>query len=422
MLPAVLALVLCAGPPHSGWGADGELVNVATVRDYANAVASAKTRQRYVDGPERVIDGRADPSWRASDPGPQGIGIDRKAPRPIVRVRLVQADCAEPDFAELLPCANRAHFRNEFGPRLVAADPDAQVLGRYAHNSQPGLVRKRGEGFTSVFRESCFMPREVLAWIAREAGAPPYCEDPRVQVSACRSWLVARNLTGETLSCALSLKRPGPVVDAFTGEALASAVTSFTAGLEAWETPRVWLRQVDRQVGGQRLAGALLMPYPMRGADVALLNRRLLADLDALGDDVGPDSRGAVLVTPQCRPEQVAALARHGRVVGLKPYDCFASRRNSFDTPLASFLPEWAWELAEERGLVIVIHLLHRRALGDPRNQRALAFLCRRWRGSRARQRWRSRGRWAYRPRSATCSPRTRTAPTKRSAPRPPTA
>ena len=157
----------------------------------------------------------------------------------------LDAACAEPDFAELLPYANRALFRNEFGPRFVATDPDAQVLGRYAHNGEPGLARKRGEGFTSVFCGSCFMPREVLAWIARVAGAHLYCEDARVQVSACRSWLVARNLTGEPLACALSLKRRGRVVDACTGATLATDATSCTADLGAWETRIFYLGERD---------------------------------------------------------------------------------------------------------------------------------------------------------------------------------
>jgi len=179
-------------------------------------------------------------------------GIDLRIDHEPVRARIeiepggaLAAACAGPDFAELLPYANREHFRNEFEPRFVATDPDAEVLGRYAHGGGPGLVRKRGDGFTTVFCGSCFMPREVLAWIAREAGAHLYCEDARVQVSACRSWLVARNLTGEPLVCGLALKRQGRVVDAFTGERLADGARSFTADLEAWETRIFYLGERD---------------------------------------------------------------------------------------------------------------------------------------------------------------------------------
>lgn len=153
--------------------------------------------------------------------------------------------CPEPAFEDLLPYANRRYFRNEFGPHFFAGDERVQVLGRYAHNGRPGLVMKREADFTSVFCGSCFMPREVLAWIARQAGVHIYCDDPRVQISACRTWLVARNMTGEPISCELSLKRPSRVVDAFTGDALPVQGTVFTCDLEAWETRIFYLGDRD---------------------------------------------------------------------------------------------------------------------------------------------------------------------------------
>ncbi len=49
-------------------------LNVVTVREYANVVASAKTRQRYVNGPGRATDGRTDTWWSAGAPGTRGCG------------------------------------------------------------------------------------------------------------------------------------------------------------------------------------------------------------------------------------------------------------------------------------------------------------------------------------------------------------
>jgi len=187
-------------------------------------------------------------------------GIDLAIDREDVRARIeiepgsdLAAACTEQAFEELLPYANRQHFRNEFGPHFYATDPAAEVLGRYAHNGQPGLVMKRDADFTSVFCGSCFMPREVLQWIAREAGAHIYVNDSRVQVSACRSWLVARNLTGEPMACEVGLKRPGQVVDAFTGERLRDEAAAFTCELDRWETRLFYLG--ERDCPGFPLAG-----------------------------------------------------------------------------------------------------------------------------------------------------------------------
>ncbi len=143
-------------------------------------------------------------------------------------------------------------------------------------------------------------------------------------------------------------------------------------------TPRVWRARVGRQVGRHRLAGGLLMSYPMPGADVTALNRRLLADLER-----APDCRAAVLVAPDCRPEEIEALVEHPRVVGLKPYHVFARRRQTMNATPGEFLPRWAWRLADRRGLTIVMHLVRHGALADRGNQRELREMCLRHPGAR---------------------------------------
>lgn len=152
-------------------------------------------------------------------------------------------------------------------------------------------------------------------------------------------------------------------------------------------TPRQWRLRLGRQVGEGRLAGALFMPYPTPQADVGLLNRRLLADLDAT-----PEARGALLVTPDERPGELAALAEHPQVVGLKPYHFYARTANTLQAPLASYLPEWAWRLADQRGLTIVIHLVRTGALADEHNRRALREMCTRYPGARAQLAHAARG------------------------------
>ncbi len=143
-------------------------------------------------------------------------------------------------------------------------------------------------------------------------------------------------------------------------------------------TPRVWRGRLERQIGRGRITGGLLMPYPTPGCDVALLNRRLLEDLER--DEA---SVGALLVAPECDRDELVAALEHPRVVALKPYHCFSPRANTQDSTIEEYLPEWAWRLAHERGLVIVLHVVRHRALSDPDNQRTIIAMCRRYPNAR---------------------------------------
>ena len=143
-------------------------------------------------------------------------------------------------------------------------------------------------------------------------------------------------------------------------------------------TPRIWRSRLERQVGAGRVAGGLLMPFPTPGCDVALLNRRLLEDLDH--DEM---SVGALLIAPETDREELAAALDHPRAAALKPYHCFSPRASTQDSTLEEYLPEWAWRLADERRLAIVLHLVRHGALSDPANQRAIVTTCRRYRNAR---------------------------------------
>jgi glutamate-1-semialdehyde 2,1-aminomutase len=139
----------------------------------------------------------------------------------------------------------------------------------------------------------------------------------------------------------------------------------------------LWRDSVGRHLGGDRLQGGLLMPFPTRDGDVDAGNAFLLAELDRDTHCVG-----SVLVTPGMSPEAIAPCLAHPRVVGFKPYHCFAAAEPTFDAPLSAFLPEWAWELAHDRGLCITVHLVRNGALADPDNQAEIVSMCRRYPGA----------------------------------------
>ncbi len=76
-----------------------------------------------------------------------------------------------------------------------------------------------------------------------------------------------------------------------------------------------------------------------------------------------PGSRGLVLISPDSSPEAVSARLDVPQVAGFKPYHLFSREEPTFEAPISSYLPEWAWEIAHQHGAVITLHIVRRGAL-----------------------------------------------------------
>lgn len=142
------------------------------------------------------------------------------------------------------------------------------------------------------------------------------------------------------------------------------------AGGPAVAAKDVWRRELSDLLGEPRVSDGLFMPYPYKGGDVTAGNSFLLSQLD------NSASCGLLVVTPQMTPTDIEPLLRHPRARGFKPYHVFAQRAQTFDASIEEYVPEWAWELAHERRLIITLHLVRHGALSDPCNQRAITTLC----------------------------------------------
>lgn len=141
----------------------------------------------------------------------------------------------------------------------------------------------------------------------------------------------------------------------------------------------VWQRQMGQMIGAGRCAGGLFFPDPVMPTEcVDPANDFLLAQLDGR-----PDSRGLIVVYPDYPRDRVDRYLESRRIAGFKVYHTFSAIRPTFDAPVESFLPEWAWELADERELVIMLHLVRRAALADPGNQQYIRSRCRRYSGAK---------------------------------------
>ena len=70
-------------------------------------------------------------------------------------------------------------------------------------------------------------------------------------------------------------------------------------------------------------------------------------------------------------------------IAGLKPYHLFADRKVTWDAQIEEYLPEWAFNLADEKGLLITLHMVKDDAIADPGNQRTIRNMCEKYPNAR---------------------------------------
>lgn len=124
--------------------------------------------------------------------------------------------------------------------------------------------------------------------------------------------------------------------------------------------------------------GGLFFPFPTRALDVNAANRHIADEMR--GD---PNSRGLMLLTPTHNPADVQRQVNNDGFVGFKVYHLFAQRKDTLFAPTEEFIPEWAWELADQHGLIIMLHMVLPRALAELQNQIYIRQHCERNPGAR---------------------------------------
>ena len=138
-------------------------------------------------------------------------------------------------------------------------------------------------------------------------------------------------------------------------------------------SPGVWRKHVTRTIGPRHLDGALFMPFPGLG-DAESANACLVEWLQR-----EPACRGLILTPPDLAEEHLQEMLDSPRIAGFKPYHLYSTSKPTFDAPLAHWLAERFWRIADERGLMITIHLVRPGALADPSNLHELLRMCRRY-------------------------------------------
>lgn len=144
-------------------------------------------------------------------------------------------------------------------------------------------------------------------------------------------------------------------------------------------TPDIWRQRVGKLVGPRRLSGALFLAFPMVPPDS--IGRVNSWTIEAAEKE--PSSRALVIVAPGMSPGEVEIFLDHDSFAGFKPYHVHASSKPTFEAEPGSFLPEWAWELAGNHGLLITLHLVRAGAMADEQNIRYMREHCEKYPGAR---------------------------------------
>ena len=132
-----------------------------------------------------------------------------------------------------------------------------------------------------------------------------------------------------------------------------------------------WRKTIGRIIGESRLQGGLVIGTPTVACDIDRVNDFVVTQVEMDGG-----SRGSILISPECSQEKVTAYLQNPRIVGLKPYHVFSNESPTFQASIASFVPEWAWEMAHALGSVITLHIVKDLALADPENQGYIRQMC----------------------------------------------
>jgi glutamate-1-semialdehyde 2,1-aminomutase len=143
--------------------------------------------------------------------------------------------------------------------------------------------------------------------------------------------------------------------------------------------PEVWREHVGRHVGPERLSGALFVATPFSPLEQIDAANAWLLEVTASV----PESKTLATVTPGMSPSQFEPLLAHANFAGFKPYHTYATTTPTWEAAPGDYIPEWAWSLAQEHGLLILLHLVRSRAMADPGNIKYVREHCEAYPGAR---------------------------------------
>jgi glutamate-1-semialdehyde 2,1-aminomutase len=139
-------------------------------------------------------------------------------------------------------------------------------------------------------------------------------------------------------------------------------------------TVNIWRAHMEQIFGKSTIHGGLLIGVPEEKCDIRKVN-------GFVSEQVKNEKKikGSILVTTKSSNRETLDYLDDPGMIGLKPYHTLCDDYPTFQAHLSSYLPEWTWQAANERNLIITIHLVRDKALCDVDNQRELIKNCRKY-------------------------------------------
>lgn len=114
--------------------------------------------------------------------------------------------------------------------------------------------------------------------------------------------------------------------------------------------------------------------FPWRGMDFDGMNKFVAREVQN-----DPLSLALMMVNPALSVKDIERRLEQDGFVGFKPYMCISKARTPAQSTVLQMLPEHYWRIANERELVILLHLGRYRSIADPVNQRQIRTLAERY-------------------------------------------
>lgn len=137
-------------------------------------------------------------------------------------------------------------------------------------------------------------------------------------------------------------------------------------GIEVYE-------QNVRKFLGDRcaLSGIYVAPPTETKEQIPGANRFTLSQLEKKDG-----AKGLMLISPDMDRSLVESYLENDKVIGFKPFCTYCDFKPDYEAPISAFLPEWAWELANEKSLMFLVHLMTFDALNNPGNYNEIDRMC----------------------------------------------
>ncbi|MEN6357278.1 MAG: aminotransferase class III-fold pyridoxal phosphate-dependent enzyme [Armatimonadota bacterium] len=133
----------------------------------------------------------------------------------------------------------------------------------------------------------------------------------------------------------------------------------------------LWKKHIGMQVGKSKLVGGLFMGYPCI-KDLNEANQFTISQASSAKDN----SKALLVVSPDSSQDEIAKLCELPVVRGFKPYHTMSKHTPTYNAQVGEYLPEWIWRVANDRGMVIMLHLVRYAALSDKGNLDCIRRMC----------------------------------------------